>query len=114
MSFADENAIFAGMDDGGGRPSWHTICASYLRSYSRAHGAVTVSECMPADKRIVLAMRRLYTECTPAERAVMDGTSTLSGSIRSKVFTRLCCKLAVASQLTQAVIMPPDPLEEKR
>lgn len=95
------------IDSAGSKPSFYALCAGYLRGFNNDQFART-DDTMPADKRMTLALMRLYSKATSLERAVMTGADfpELTPRERSKVFSALCYKLALEAHLTAAVIMP--------
>ncbi len=93
------------LESGTGKPSWYPTIASYLRYYQQNSQQQT-SDLLPKDRRITMACRRLYDMSGPVERAVMDGSSELTGRERSRVFSILCFKLAKLSGMTASILIP--------
>ena len=95
------------LDSADGKPSWYAVVAPYLRRFRHDRHGPT-SDLMPADRCLTMACRRLYRASNKVERAVMDGSSTLSGMEKARVFNKLCYLLAKEAGLTAAVILPPE------
>lgn len=95
-----------GLEEGTCRPSWYGLSASYIRGFNLIRHSPT-SNLLPNDRRITMAARRLYRRSDVNARSVMDGTSTLSGREKSKIFNRLVHQLAVESGMTAAALLPP-------
>ena len=99
------------MDIANGKPSWYATTAAYLRHFEHdRHGAT--SDLLPADRRIVMACRRLYRISNQDERAIMDGSSTLPVREKARIFNILCYRLAKEAKLTAAIILPPETKHE--
>lgn len=96
-----------GLEEGTCRPSWYGLSASYIRGFSLIRHSPT-SDLLPNDRRITLAARRIYRRSDPVCRAVMDGSSKLTGREKSKIFNKLVHQLAIESGMTSAVIMLPE------
>lgn len=66
---------------------------------------------MPWDRTLTKALRKAYRTGTAEERAVMTGSSTLSGREQSRVFNQLCFKVAKLAGMTATIIITSE--EEK-
>lgn len=89
------------IDESGNKPSYYPVCASYIRSFPQNRHTAT-SDDMPKDKQLTHAVRTLYRDGTPEERAVMtrmdyDG---MTAKDRKRIFNELVYRLARLAGLT--------------
>ena len=89
------------------KPTWLETSLCYLRGFTLSRHQQTSAD-MPHDRRIVRALRRLYQESSPADRAVMRGDFTGTQREKNARLNRLAHQLAVRAGLCAYAIIPPE------